>query len=139
MREVIDRATGEILLVVDAKRKTYPREGWMIAFQQGLEELARAPLTRREYQVLLYLMSKADWDNEVHIRQITVARALGMQRADVSRAFRRLRELGILSISPADGTLRINPSLGYKGRACNWTRAVRDALNNGMGDGDWER
>lgn len=125
MLRQVDVATGEVLddgVLVYVPHKPRLKGGWFMAMQKGLELLAKQGLSQREFRVLLLLMSRLDFENFIHVSQAFVGKNLQMDRAHVSRAVRRLVELGILIQGPRvgrSGTYRLAPEFGWKGRLRN--------------------
>ena len=119
----VDADTGEQLdfqLVALPTPRPKIKEGWLMAFQDGLIKLAQdSGLTLQQWRVLAYVMGRLDFENYIHLPQIEIANAIGMQPPNVSTALRVLIEKGILTRGPKVGrvqTLRLSPSLGWKGR-----------------------
>jgi DNA-binding MarR family transcriptional regulator len=120
----VDLDTGELcegLTVVSVQQRVKFKEAFVLVFQKGLEELATDRSLRGEsIRVLFALMSRLDYENFIHLSAADVARQLGMQRANVSRAIGQLLERGVLIAGPKVGTVgtyRLSDTLGWKGRA----------------------
>lgn len=81
------------------------------------KELAGRPL-----RVLLYLLSRLDFENYIQVPQATIAEALELHKSDVTRAIQTLEAKGILLRGPKVGrsyAWRLNPTYGWKGKARN--------------------
>lgn len=92
---------------------------WVAFYQDALEWMATENLPNEQYRVLMYLMSKLDFENYLRITQTSIGKALGMKLPNVSRAIRGLLERDILVTGPLAGhskTYRLNPYVGYKGK-----------------------
>ena len=72
-------------------------------------------------RVLLYLMSEMEFENYVRPTHSEIATALAMQRPNVSRAIRELRERHVL-IDGEHGSLRLESSYGWRGKV----KSLRD-------------
>ena len=99
---------------------------WLLLWQDGSDigvsmteqaEMER-PLTQTEYRVRDWLMGTIGIGNYVHVNQAEMARRLRIQRADASRAIKRLIELGILIQGPKSGrsnTYMVSPAFCFAG------------------------
>lgn len=86
-------------------------------YQTALEWLAIKNLQNQEYRVLMYLMSRLDFENYTRISQKNIAITLEMQQGNVSRAIRGLLENDIIKKGPSVGTgktYRLNPKMVYE-------------------------
>lgn len=110
-----DPATGELFkaLILPIKQRVGGR--WVRIFQDTLSEINKKRKLRGEsYRVLLQLMAESDYKNVVpEIGKI--ANELGINKNNVSRAFRELRDAGIL-ISEGRNYYLL-PFLVWKGNA----------------------
>ncbi|MBV5311388.1 winged helix-turn-helix transcriptional regulator [Chromatium okenii] len=91
-------------------------------FQDKLQELAAANvLTVEGWRVLVMVVSKVDFENFIHVKQVQIAEELGMKPPNVNKAFKRLIELGILEKISQDNFngYRLNYEMGWKGKASN--------------------
>jgi DNA-binding transcriptional ArsR family regulator len=119
----VDVETGEVMeagALVFIPHRPRVREGWFMAFQDGLLALARdKTLTQQQWRVFAYLMGKLDFENYVHLSQAEIARGLGMKPSNVSAALAALVDKNVVARGPKVGrvvTMRLNSSLGWKGR-----------------------
>lgn len=120
----VDADTGEVLLGTPvwfgAKvRSPYGRR-WYMQSQEALEALAAdKELAGRPTRVLLYLLSRLDFENFIAVPQKDIAATLELHKSDVSKAIRLLISKGILVEGPRAGgalALRLNPHWGWKGK-----------------------
>jgi hypothetical protein len=135
MRQIgqVDLATGEILegatlAVVYARRKNGFREGWVAMAQDAMTKLAVADLGHQATRVLLVLLGRLDFENELVIVQAELGRQLSMPAPNVSRAITRLVDEGVLLTGPRIAnrcSYRLNPSYGWKGSARNHQEALQ--------------
>lgn len=100
---------------------------WYMQSQEALEALAAdKELAGRPTRVLLYLLSRLDFENFIAVPQGQIGNALDLHKSDVSKAVRLLISKGILIEGPRAGgalALRLNPHWGWKGKV----RHLRDA------------
>lgn len=66
------------------------------------------------------LMARLDFENYIQVSQAEIAEELEMQRSNVSRAVKRLVDLGFIRLGPKVGkssTFQLHPDLCWKGRS----------------------
>jgi len=133
--ETVDADTGEILegvaMFVPMKRRNGFTDGWVAMAQDALSALARAGLGARDYQVLLELLGRLDFENLIMVSQVDLARSLGLLPANVNRSIKRLVQLQVLLEGPRIGvsrTYRLNPGFGWKGSAKGHREALKRRL-----------
>ncbi len=100
-----------------------------IMAQDALVILAKdKDLTLEPKNVLLYLLSQLDFENFMHVPQVEIAEALGMDKSKVSKAIKLLTEKGILIRGPkqARSSFRLNPNFGYKGNPSGKVYRTKD-------------
>jgi len=136
----INPETGEVerqYAVVPIFKKKL-KEGFFMAIQEGFLHLAQLDLTGEQLRVLLYIMSKLDFENYICLTQKSVSEALNLHKSNVSKAFKVLVEKGIIHEGPKVGrikTYRFDPSFGYKGRYKNYEKvkkAIQKAKDKGV-------
>ena len=114
---VVDRATGE----VEAQIKLQDRKlgtGWFAMFQNPIGWIAEQRLSGEQLSVLLYLLSKMEYDNYLRVPQKTIAEKLNMTQSHVSRAMKLLKDMNIIVEEKREGTnktYRFNPNIAHKG------------------------
>ncbi len=135
IEERVDLETGEKTRVLTNK-PLYEKiltGGWFMAMQDGFEWLSKQNLTGEQLRVLLYVMSKMEFENFLLITQKEVAEKLGLKTPNVSRAFKLLVEKGILIEGARTGNVKsykLDPNLGYKGKAKNLINDLRECADN---------
>jgi hypothetical protein len=113
------------------KRQNYLGVNWVAFYQTALEWLATQNLPNQEYRVLMYLMSKLDFENYLRITQVSIADALNIKQSNVSKAIKGLLDRDILITGPQVGTAktyRLNPRMAYKGKNPKQTIIEYDAF-----------
>jgi len=129
---LVDASTGEVddvVLVAVPKRSNGFTEGWVAMSQNALKQIAEIDRLE-DMRVLMMLLSILDFENYILVQQKALANALDMDKAQVSRAVRRLTERGILIKGPKAGrswTYRLNPTYGWKGSAHGHRKALQKA------------
>lgn len=116
--KLLDSDTGEVIddgQVIYVPRRIKMKEDWFMAMQSGLEMLARKKLRGESMRVLLYLMSQMEFENYMRPTLNEIAENLEMQRGNVSRAIRELKEKGVL-INGEHESVRLESSYGWRGK-----------------------
>ncbi|MCP5452275.1 MAG: winged helix-turn-helix transcriptional regulator [Gammaproteobacteria bacterium] len=104
-------------------------ENWMQINQHFLEEFAaRRDVGLEVYRVFMYLNARLDFHNIIRVPQVEIAKALGMRAPNVSRAVKKLVDLGILIPGPVASAWRLNPQAGWKGKVVDLREAQRQQL-----------
>ena len=89
-----------------------------MAMQEGFLKLAQTPLRGQSVRVLFFLMGRLDYENFVRQSRQEIGNTLGMQKGNVSRAIKELRESGILD-EDDNRSLRLNTTFGWRGKVSN--------------------
>lgn len=114
---LIDMEDGERLdegTLVYVPKRVRMKEGWFMAMQDGLADLAKQPLRGESMRVLLYLMSQMDYENHIRLSVSAVAEALSMKKQNASRALKELRQRGII-FDGEHASMRLDPGVGWRG------------------------
>lgn len=122
----VDLDTGEVLdgvvVICGLKRNPYSG-GWVMNAQEALEILAvDRDLKGETYRVLLFLLSRLDFENWIQVPQVEIAEKLQMHKQDVNKAMKLLESKGIILKGPKAGrsyAFRLNPHYGWKGKVKN--------------------
>lgn len=118
--EVIDDEDGFFAYIPkkSALSRLYSK-GWYAMAQDPTEMLAHdEDLVGRPTQVLLYLCSKLNFENEILISQKQICDSLHLEKAQVSKIIKLLCDKEILLRGHKIGrtcSYRLNPTYGYKG------------------------
>ncbi len=117
---IIDKQTGEVidegsLIYVATKVRI---RGFFMAMQDGFEYVARMKLKSEELNVLLLLMSRMGYENEIRLTQKEIGDVLTMKRQNVSRALKVLKERGVIAPTHYK-TFSLSPDIGWKGKVAN--------------------
>lgn len=133
-----DGQSPQIVYFQPPKNRNYDAR-WLLLWQDGSDigvsmteqaEMER-PLTQTEYRVRDWLMGTIGIGNYVHVNQAEMARRLRIQRADASRAIKRLIDLGILIQGPKSGrsnTYMVSPAFCFAGNLENGIKARKEAI-----------
>lgn len=114
---LVDENTGKISGHFPLKPKNLGT-GWIALYQEAAKWIASQRLTGEQFSVLFRLFGELDFNNYLRISSKEIAEELGMQQANVSRAMKRLKEIGIIVEGPPAGkfkTYRLNPHVAHKG------------------------
>lgn len=122
----VDADTGErlegVAVLVGGKKSAFTKiygRRWFVVSQEPMAMLAAdKDMTLEPHRVLLYLMSRLDFDNFIYVTQAEIADYLGIKKPNVSRAMKLLERKGLILRGPKLGhshAWRLNPDYGYKG------------------------
>lgn len=147
-RPFIDATTGEIILM-DIKRGVVtgrasqeggladlPSSGgkvansaypfpWMAFFLPAWGRVIDADLTRRESHVLFEMLKEVRYGNRIDLPHWIIAENLGIDRADVSKAIKKLVEADIIQKVPdpkdkGRSIYLLNNIVGWRGTSNDW-------------------
>lgn len=106
----------ELRIKASTKRKTSFKDDFSMIFKTNIGTLARMKLTPTSFRIIIYLFSIIDYGNIlVNFSQSKVAKDLGLQKSNVSRAFKELFEKKILIRNREDDHFYLNSNLCVKG------------------------
>jgi DNA-binding transcriptional ArsR family regulator len=127
-----DEETGEILEGVVAYFPLRRQNGFRRWFAMGQEEALDVLMDFKhvdDFRVLMALAKEVDYENQILVSQVEIARRLKMQPSNVSSAIKRLVEAGIVLRGLKKGIkclYQLSPELGWKGSAKNHITAKRE-------------
>lgn len=84
------------------------------------QTILSAGLTGSDFRVLHTLMANVDYENKINMTQANVGEALGMSRAHVNKAFKKLEKAEVIKVYKRIGPVnlyRFNPELIWRGTA----------------------
>jgi DNA-binding transcriptional ArsR family regulator len=132
----IDESTGEVLphtalaLITPKRRNGY--EHWLAVNQTNFVALAKTPMGEEARKILMALIGYADFYNRVPVSQSLLATELGMAPSHVSRAIKKLVELGVVHKGNRMGRqhdLSLSIHYGWKGDAETHRNLIREELS----------
>ena len=135
-----DPQTGEIeqgkLMWVPHRTRSQFGSDWFQMAQDTLRMINahRSELGLEGIVVFNSLMARLDFENFIQVSQRDIANELNMQPSNVSRAMRKLDDLGFIRKGPKVGrsyTLQLHPSLAWKGKAKSHMTATNHAKRDG--------
>lgn len=89
--DVMPEDLEEIKVKASACKKTSFRDDFSMVFKDNTATLARMDLTPTAFRIVLYLFSVIDYGNIIpDFSQSRTARELGLNKSNVSRAFKEL-------------------------------------------------
>lgn len=122
----VDQDTGEVLdgVLVYCGVKFNPyAKGWVMNSQEALELLASdEDLTKESLRILMFLMSRLDFENWIQISQTEISEKLNIKKPNVSNAVSLLVAKQIILRGDKLGrsyAFRLNPHFGWKGKVKN--------------------
>jgi hypothetical protein len=127
-----DPKTGETLEGLVAyfapKRQNGFVEGWLAMALRAFK-VAKMFTNLEDLRVLMALLEQVGYENKIIVHQVSMAREMGMQPPQVSRAIKRLIEAGAILKGPKHGincSYQLNPEFGWMGSAKNHVKALDD-------------
>lgn len=103
-----------------------------MGMQDGFEFLAKSKLNGEALKVLLMLMGRMDYENIIRISQKEIGDVLGMQKQNVGRAMKALRESGFLANADFRA-VKLNSDIGWKGTVQSLREHQRDETTKMFG------
>ena len=132
--DVVDATTGEVLehgftAVLFPKTRSPFGTRFLTMAQDAISTLAkqRKDLGEEGFAVFLAMVGQMSYENHILVPQAELAKELGMQRPNVSRAIRKLLDLGVIEKGPKVGRVhsyKLSSSYGWKGSARNHVIAL---------------
>lgn len=126
---MIDLDTGEVFedgVPVWVQAKVRWREDFVMTFQDAVLQISEdRDMTQQMLRVWLHMLARISFENWVTIPQIEMAKRLGMQKADVSRAIKSLIEKGLVLRGPKIGrtsAYKLNSHYAWKGKTSNLSK-----------------
>lgn len=114
--EVMPEDLEEIKIKANSYKKTSFRDDFSMIFKGNMATLARMDLTPTAFRIVLYLFSVIDYGNIIpDFSQSRIAKDLGLNKSNVSRAFKELFERKILIRDAIDNQVYLNSNLCVKG------------------------
>jgi hypothetical protein len=130
----MDLKTGDYEPAITWVRQKWKGESFFMGFQEAFAELAKKRLGSEAKDVFLLILGQVDYNNQVTMPQVEMARQLGMKRQNVSRAVAVLIKEEVLIVEePQLGRnrrLRLNDRYGWKGKLKN-LRTQRKSTSKG--------
>lgn len=119
---VIEEIEDPNLVTVRKKDKMKGGE-FIVVFQKAIEKLVLdADLGKNEYRILLYLMAKTEFEQEINDTLYNIAKGINLDQSNATKAMRKLESIGIVVRNIQLRTFRLNYELAYKGQAKNYKK-----------------
>jgi hypothetical protein len=130
----MDLKTGDYEPAITWVRQKWKGESFFMGFQEAFAELAKKRLGSEAKDVFLLILGRVDYNNQVTMPQVEMARQLGMKRQNVSRAVAVLIKEEVLIVEEPqlrrNQRLRLNDRYGWKGKLKN-LRTQRKSTSKG--------
>ena len=139
-QKTFDTETGEIeegaLVWIPRKPKSQFGKDWFQMAQDTLKTInsKRKELGFEGVVVFNSLMARLDFENFIQVSQSEIAKELEMKPSNVSRAVKKLLDLGFIRRGPKVGhssTFQLHPDLAWKGKPKAHFTAREEARKNG--------
>ena len=129
--EVMPEDLEEIKIKATSYKKTSFKDDFSMVFKGNMATLARMDLTPTAFRIVIYLFSAIDYGNIIpDFSQSRTARELGLNKSNVSRAFKELFERKILIRNAEDGQVYLNSNLCVKGIPHRFNEDLMDKFSD---------
>lgn len=106
----------EVNLSASKKKKTSFKGEFCMLFQDNIKSLSKLDLKPTAFKIFVYITSMITYGNIIiNFSQAQIARDLGLQPSNVSRAFKELFDKGVLIKDSEHGHTFLNSNLVVKG------------------------
>lgn len=137
-----DPKTGEQLegtiVYVGARHPSIYGGDWYMSHREASAALAKDPdITGRTFRVLLFLLSKLDYENWIQVLQTEIAEELGIDKTNVSKEINLLLRKKILIRGPKVGqsyAFRLNPYYAWRGNGKTGREWIGQIIQGGKQD-----
>ena len=133
-----DIETGEVVDFVAVPRsahRSYHRGAWFVSFAAAFDQIADEAWPAGDYQVLVKLMGRLEFDNWVQVNVTALAGEMGRSRQKTSAAISRLVKRGVLTKGPRSGntnSYQLNTDIAFRGSAESRRRVQREMDRRNM-------
>lgn len=119
---VIEEIDDPNLVTVRKKDKMNGGE-FIVVFQKAMEKIVLdGNLGKNEYRILLYLMAKTEFEQEINDTLYNIAKGINLDQGNATKAMKKLENIGIVIRNTQLRTFRLNYELAYKGQAKNYKK-----------------
>lgn len=142
---IMGSETGAIKGAFKKKQKYNFQDGrWIAMSQAAMRNIATidSKVTEKgkrlqgvDFRVFFYVSAVVDFENYLKVPTKEIAEELGIQPQNVSRSLAKLCDYGILLRGAKSGrsyTYRLNPHVGFKGKAKNQKDAVDEMSSDAL-------
>lgn len=77
--------------------------------------------------ILFFLLAKLDFENFIQVKQVEVVKATGLDKSNVSKSFKVLKEKKIV-VEKENGFFKLNPNLAWRGNTKTLSHHQADYL-----------
>lgn len=115
VEEMQDRGDIKATVIIQNDNKVSLKNDFVILFLENFDRLiTELKLNTSELRVLVYILRKMEYGNLVSLSQVSVVKALGMNKSNVSVVFSKLTKKDVL-IKDSDGNMYVNSNIVMKG------------------------
>lgn len=115
----IDRGSGEVIFSANISKNELRKGGfYSVIYQDACYFLATSVLSKTALKLAFFLISQADWQDEIDMPQTHVAAATKTDRATINKAFKELEAIKFIYRTSRYGRTiyTLNPNFATRGR-----------------------
>jgi len=115
VEEMQERGDVKATVIIQSDNKVSLKNDFVILFLENFDRLiTELKLNTSELRILIYILKKMEYGNLVSLSQVSVVKALGMNKSNVSVVFNKLIKKDVL-IKDSDGNMYVNSNIVMKG------------------------
>lgn len=122
---VIEEVVEEGKIIVNKKEKLKGGGDFIFLFQNAIFKiLNESNLSRNAYKILLYLMAKTEFENEINTTAYAISKELKIDQATTSKAMNELEDISIVVRDKVLKKIRLNYEIAFKGSPKNYHKLL---------------
>lgn len=128
VEEMQGRGDVKATVIIQNDNKVSLKNDFVILFLENFDRLiTELKLNTSELRVLIYILKKMEYGNLVSLSQVSVVKALDMNKSNVSIVFKKLIKKDVL-IKDEDGNMYVNSNIVMKGLRHRLSREKKENL-----------
>lgn len=128
VEEMQERGDVKATVIIQSDNKVSLKNDFVILFLENFDRLiTELKLNTSELRVLIYILKKMEYGNLVSLSQVSIVKALNMNKSNVSVVFNKLIKKDVL-IKDSDGNMYVNSNLVMKGLRHRLSREKKENL-----------
>jgi predicted transcriptional regulator len=128
VEEMQERGDIKATVIIQNDNKVSLKNDFVILFLENFDRLiTELKLSTSELRILIYILKKMEYGNLVSLSQVSVVKALEMNKSNVSVVFNKLIKKNVL-IKDDDGNMYVNSNIVMKGLKHRLSREKKENL-----------